>query len=124
MPEAGARAGALDLYIQQGTTFDLTLLWESAPGTPINLTGYVARMDIRAGEEASVPEMTLNTTNARIILGGVAGTIRLLVTDTDTAALTAGGNYVYDLELESGSGATTRVLEGKVTIDREVTRTP
>jgi hypothetical protein len=46
---------------------------------------------------------------------------RLTISATDTAALTA-GRGVYDLELVSGSGIVTRLLQGVATISRNVTR--
>jgi hypothetical protein len=54
-------------------------------------------------------------------LGGAAGTITLTISATDTAALTS-GRGVYDLELVSGSGIVTRLLQGVATISRNVTR--
>jgi hypothetical protein len=32
------------------------------------------------------------------------------------------GIYVYDIEITSGSGSVTRILEGKATVSPEVTR--
>lgn len=122
MPTAGSTPGSLDFSILQGATFNVTLTWRDDADALINLTGYTARMDVRATLEESVPEITLNTTNGRIVLGGAAGTIQLLVPATDTAALDA-GNYVYDLELVTGS-TVTRLIEGAVVVDREVTRLP
>jgi hypothetical protein len=45
----------------------------------------------------------------------------LSISATDTEALTA-GRGVYDLELVSGSGIVTRLLQGVTTISRNVTR--
>ena len=32
------------------------------------------------------------------------------------------GIYLYDLEITSGSGAVTRLMQGKVTVNPEITR--
>jgi hypothetical protein len=56
-----------------------------------------------------------------LTLGGAAGTIVITLTATQTAALTA-GNYVYDLELVSGAGVVTRLVQGNVTVTAEITR--
>lgn len=61
------------------------------------------------------------TLTAGITLGGSAGTIVINITAAQTTALTA-GNYVYDLELTSGGGFVTRILEGKFVITPEVTQ--
>jgi hypothetical protein len=115
-------AGSHNFYMEQGATFQHQLTWQDAALDPINVTGYTAQMQLRTTEEAAdPPALTLTTENNRITLGGAAGTITLLVTAADTALLAA-GSYVYDLELISGAGFVTRLIEGAVTVDREVTR--
>jgi tRNA threonylcarbamoyladenosine modification (KEOPS) complex Pcc1 subunit len=80
-------------------------------GVAINLVGYTARMQVRSTLESAEALIELTTANGRIALGGSAGTITLTISATDTAALTA-GRGVYDLELVSGSGIVTRLLQG------------
>lgn len=48
------------------------------------------------------------------------GVVLVDFTDEQTAAMTSSG--VYDLELESGAGDVTRVLQGKMRLSMEVTR--
>lgn len=36
-------AGNWTLHIEQGATFDTTLTWKNAAGTPVDLTGFTAR---------------------------------------------------------------------------------
>lgn len=114
-------AGTYDFLIEQGATFTATITWRDVNDVPVNLTGYTARMQIRPSEASATVTLELTTANARITLGGSAGTISLNVTATDTALLGAGA-YVYDLELISGSAVVTRLLQGAATIDAEVTR--
>jgi hypothetical protein len=61
------------------------------------------------------------TLTAGLTLGGSAGTIVINITAAQTTALTS-GTYVYDLELTSGGGVVTRILEGKFVITPEVTQ--
>ena len=61
------------------------------------------------------------TQSAGLTLGGVAGTIIIALTATQTAALVA-GNYVYDLELASSGGVVTRLVQGTLAVSAEVTR--
>lgn len=114
--------GYLDLNCYQGANFDYTLTWKSA-GAPVNLTGYSARMQVRETYDAgsAVVNITLGT---GITLGGTAGTIGLALTATQTAVLdgTPNKQYVYDLELQSGAGYVTRLVEGRFTVYPEVTR--
>jgi tRNA threonylcarbamoyladenosine modification (KEOPS) complex Pcc1 subunit len=78
-------------------------------------------MQVRATLESASTLVELTTANSHIALGGTAGTISLTISATDTAGLTA-GRGVYDLELVSGSGIVTRLLQGVATISRNVTR--
>ena len=90
-------------------------------GTPNNLTGYTARMQVRATIAAASALLDLTTSNGGIVLGGTAGTIRILATAAQTAALTIDEGF-YDLELIDGAGAVRRLLYGAVTVSKEVTR--
>lgn len=115
-------AGTLDLAIEQGTTFSQQLIWKDGASALINLTGYTARMQVRATIAAPDPPLvTLTTENGGIALGGAAGTITLTISATATAGYSwvAG---VYDLELISASAVVTRLVKGSITVDPEVTR--
>jgi len=114
-------AGTYNLTIEQGSTLNLAMTWNDSSGAAINLTGYTARMQVRPAVESNVTLLSLTTENGRIALGGAAGTITLTVSATDTAALAA-TTGVYDLELVSSGGTVTRLLQGTVTISKEVTR--
>ena len=113
-------ATTYDITIEQGATFSQVVTYKES-GVAINLTGYTARMQVRATLESASTLVELTTANSRIALGGAAGTITLTIAAADTAALTA-GRGVYDLELVSGSGIVTRLLQGVCTISRNVTR--
>ena len=105
-------AGYHHFVIEQGATFSQTLTLKDSSGTVINLTGYA---------EASSAIITLTTGNSGITLGGSAGTVTLLISSTNTANLTA-GDGVYDLEITSGSGVVTRLLEGTYSVRRNISR--
>lgn len=107
-----------DITIEQGATFTLSLLWKTSGGTPIDLTGYTARMQIRSSVSSTTILADL-TSAAGITLGGVAGTIDVEIPATQTATMTKGG--VYDLELVNGS-VVTRFVYGNVSFSKEVTR--
>jgi hypothetical protein len=113
--------GELHIEIYQGATFSKVLTWKDETNTAVNLTGYTARMQAREDIESTDPFITLTTENSGIALGGSAGTITLTMSASATAALTQ-ARGVYDLELISGGGVVTRLIEGSVTIYRNVTR--
>jgi len=114
-------AGIYNIIADQGSTFTRQLTWNDSAGSAVNLTGYTARMDIRSSiDAAGAAVLSLTTTNGRIVLGGSAGTINLTAEATATQAVEA-GNYVYDLEVVSGS-TVTRLIQGSFTLRGEVTR--
>lgn len=102
----------------QGATWDYQLVWKSA-GTPVNLTGYTARLQARATYASGTAVLSL-TSGTGITLGGTAGTIDLAASATTTAAIPA-DQYVYDLELVNGS-TVTRLVQGYLNVSAEVTR--
>jgi hypothetical protein len=111
----------LNLAIYQGVTYANPLLFRAADGTtPLNLTGYTARMQVRERVESSAVLLELTTENGRITIDGPTGTVTLALTATETAAIDWAAG-VYDLELVDGA-TVYRPLEGRVRIDPEVTR--
>jgi hypothetical protein len=109
----------LKILIEQGATWEAVLTWK-INGTPVNLTGYSARMQARESHEATTTVISL-ASGSGITLGGALGTIALAMSAAATALLTA-GKYVYDLELVSAGGEVTRLVEGTLIVTAEVTR--
>jgi hypothetical protein len=108
-----------NVTMYQGATFDLNLTWK-VNGTPINLTSYSARMQVRSTFDASATALTF-TSGSGITLGGTAGTI-LIEASAATTAGVAIGQYVYDLEMVSAGSAVTRLIQGTFIVDPEVTK--
>ena len=115
-------AGYHHFIIEQGATFGQTLTLKDSSGTVVNLSGYAsAEMDLRENPDATDPIISLTTANSRIALGGTAGTVVLSITASDTAGLTA-SDGVFDLEITSGAGIVTRLIEGTYSVRRNITR--
>ena len=111
-------AGQWNFTADQGATLSKVITYKTSAGTPIDLTGYSARMMLRDRVSSSTVVLELTTGNGRISLGGVAGTVTLNVLATD---MTFSGTYVYDLELVSGS-TVSRLVMGEIVVRPEVTR--
>lgn len=111
--------GIYNMDAPQGATLSRVITW-TINGTPVNLTGYTARMQVRPTATASSTYLSL-TTGSGITLGGVAGTITLSATAAQMASCPA-GQHRYDLELVSGSGEVTRLIGGIFNCSAEVTR--
>lgn len=115
-----AQAGKLNIVIEQGATFNPVFTYRDDQAALINLTGYTARMQIKLKRTSPSTIEDMTTVNGKITLGGAAGTITLLLTDTETAAYTF-TSAVYDLELIDASAVVTRLLQGSVVLSTEVT---
>lgn len=116
------KPGKLDLEMWQGASWDYTLTWTTG-GTPVNLTNYSARMQVRDSYDAGTAVLSL-TSGAGITLGGTAGTVFLEANAVTTAAIPARPDnaYIYDLELVSAGTVVTRLVEGAFTVYPEVTK--
>ena len=105
-----------NIFIDQGADFSITVDVSDADGNVLSLTGYTAAAQIRKTySSSSISKTFTNSINA------AAGQVTLTLTDTQTAAIEA-GRYVYDLNVTSGGGTTTRVVEGQVIVTPGVTR--
>ena len=89
--------------------------------TPIDLTGYTARMQIRLRAEDTAVIQELSTANGLIVINNVAKTITLNL----SSAVTAGYDFstaVYGLNLTSSGGQVIPWLTGMITLIKEVVR--
>jgi hypothetical protein len=110
--------GNYNIKAYQGATYNLDLTW-SIGGTAVDLTNYTAAMQVRTTANASQSILSLESESG-ITLGGTAGTIAIEV-PAATMGSAIPGQYVYDLELDSGA-TVTRLIQGTFQIQAEVTR--
>lgn len=115
-------AGIYNDTLDQGATYQLVVVYKDDSGNPINLSGYSAYMQLRENFDSTVADLTLSTANGGISIDGPNGEITIQATATQTMTLTS-DYYLYDLELVSGS-VVTRLLQGQITVNSEVTRVP
>lgn len=124
-----------DLTVHQGETWAFTHTHISG-GSPVNLTGYTARMRVKASfADGFLAYLSTgaDASGGTITLGGALGTITLAMTASESSILAAGSLalpvsaedptlfFRYDLEIISPAGVVTRVLEGRFILRREVT---
>jgi hypothetical protein len=107
-----------NLVCDQATTFNFQFVIKNN-NTPWDLTGYTATMTVRPFVGASTTTVVASTANGRITLGGIAGTVSVVINAATTGAIGA-SRYAYDLVLNSGSEVT-RILEGKFIVTGAVT---
>jgi len=89
--------------------------------TPVNLTGYTARMQIRRNFASSTVLKELTVANGAIVIDNTAKTITATISATDTAGFTW-TTAVFDLEMVSPGGVVTQLWSGSMRVVKEVTR--
>lgn len=97
------------------------IVWKDSAGAAVNLTGYTARMQVRQNASAEEVLLELSTTNSKISITPLTGTITLIFSAATTAAIDWKRGK-YDLEMTSADGTVTRLIEGEITVSREITR--
>jgi len=89
--------------------------------TPVDLTGFTARMQIRAKIDDTAVIKELTTGNGAIAINNTTKTITLTIPAEETAAFTF-STAVYSLEMVSSGGQVTPFCNGTITLVKEVTR--
>src|SRR6478609_8717855 len=105
-------SGKYNLQINQGKLYDKTLTW-SINGTPVNLTGYSAKLRLYTSSQPNILTLTTTLDGAGngIILGGSAGTVRIVIKTAKTTTLTF-SKASYELELTQPDGEDVPFLIG------------
>ena len=109
-------AGTYNFVLEQGATFN-RILTVQENGSAMNFTGSSVASKFRSTHDSSTVVGTFTCT----ISDASAGQITMTMTNSTTAAIEE-GIYVYDLEITSSAGTVTRLMEGQVTVNPEVTR--
>jgi uncharacterized cupin superfamily protein len=109
-------AGTYNFILEQGATFNRILTLKEN-NSAMNLTNYTVASKMRSTHDSSTVAGTFTCT----ISDATAGEITMQMTNSTTAAIEE-GMYVYDMEITNSAGTVTRILEGTITVNPEVTR--
>ena len=114
-------AAVYNFELEQGTSLAKSVVWKDSTGSPVNLTGYSARLQVRENADSDEVLLELSTANQTIEITPLLGKITLHFSPVDTSgAFWTKGKF--DLELTSPSGFVTRIIKGKITLSKEITR--
>ena len=113
-------AGIYNITCEQGSTFSRTFTIQNPDGTVYDLTGFSARMQIRRDYDATTTMFVASSTNGHISISPLFGEITVDISASETATITRDG--VYDLEIFDADGLVYKVVKGRFTLDREVTK--
>lgn len=136
-----AKAGKYNITIEEGSTFNLDLIYKNSSGSQEDLSGsYTARMQIRDSPGGDLIDSSdsspgnivlghMNNANPPVFVSGAnnlgngsaTATIRISIPANITASYDFDTAF-YDLELVAGDGTIERVIEGTVKLSREITQ--
>lgn len=106
------------LDIDQGSDFTAEFTLENDNETPMNLTGSQVFSQFRKSFGSTVGYSFVTA-----ITNATQGKITISLTGLQSTSIKP-GRYLYDIEILSYSGVKTRVVEGILTINPEITRIP
>lgn len=125
MAQIGFKGAQLDILVRQGATFRTLIRVRDAAQSPVNLSGYIFRGQVRKRYDSA----DVAASFICVVEDSINGVLRIELEAESTAALLAGENenvaeslYQWDLEAEHSSGFVMPYLYGAVKVFREVTR--
>lgn len=110
--------------IEQGSTYSKPFAWKNSSGTAMDLTDCTLRMMIRRDVNDALPILSLTSNppaGLTILAPPTNGQFRIDITASQTAALVF-SEAKYDLEVQDALGTVVRLLEGTITLSKEITR--
>lgn len=105
-----------NLFVDAGANYSNIITVAATNGQALNLTGYSVASQMRKSYQSST---AYNFTAS--VYDAATGKVRLQLTSDQSGAIPA-GRWLYDVEITSPSGTKTRVVEGIVTVNPQITQ--
>lgn len=117
-------AEQFNTVIEQGADFVLDIVYKDDYDQIVDLTGYDADMQLREEIDSSTTIADLSSAlNVGITIDGPEGNIVCRIPADTTENFTFENNYCYyDLFITSPTNERIKILKGKLTLDKAVTR--
>ena len=119
-------AAEVNYTIIQGATFRERVTWQDSNEAGIDLTGATVYMQVRDNYADLVAATILDLENGSGITlsdqGTSPGQFTIELTPAQTEALSWTGTKFYDVEVHQSNGDVFRILQGRISLSREVTR--
>lgn len=123
-------AGQLNLEIEVGATFKHTIRWQQVTGDPVDVTGCSALLQVRETRDPygahvlsianySAPVGAPTPWRVDITVTEVEGRFDINVPPSVTTDLKVGEHY-YDFKVTLVGGEVYRLVEGRMTVDEQV----
>lgn len=113
---AGAMPSNYDLSIYEGDALKFTVTVKDSSNVALNLTGYTAKAQLKAGYSDVAPVNFVCT-----ITTPTSGVVSVYLAPATTAALDPSKSYIWDFQLTEPGGDVRTYLAGDVTVIPEVT---
>ncbi len=119
-----------DIVMDQGSSIKIDFSLTDSNGSPLNMTGYDVRLQVRKsyGDNSS-PLINATLANSKLAwTSQVGGTFFFTLQPADTSSISFAKDSpdvlegVYDLEIQSPVGFVSKPVKGSFTLNREVTR--
>lgn len=114
-------AANFKITLEQGVDYNKSLVVKDALGSPLNLTGYSCRMQVRKYHFSDTVILEASSSNGKISIDPLVGVILINLSSADTESFNT-LSAVYDMEIIAPSGKVTRILQGEVSCSPGVTR--
>lgn len=108
-----------DLIVKQGETTTISWPIVDADGTPMDLTGWAARGQVRKAVSSDDVLYEWTSEAANITTASSSVTISVPAGDSSSWDFKSA---VYGVEMESTGGQVVRIAQGRLTVDPEVVR--
>lgn len=110
-----------DIVFEQGKKFDFTVQALNPDKTPMNLTGYSGRMQVRETVDSVSTLVDVSTAGGQVTINGPLGIVNVLIGADVTASYTW-KTGVYDLEVFTTAPNVIGLTFGFAAVHKEVTR--
>lgn len=118
----------IDLTIESGVSFRVSFDWKNPDGTPVFLSGYSAKMQIRPNPTSSIIYCTLSTNptegQGTIEIDSVTSSFKVHIPDevTATFAWHYGTYDILAIAPNAPDGDVELVVKGRVTVSKTTTK--
>jgi hypothetical protein len=102
--------------VDAGSDYSNIITVSATNGQALNLSGYTVASQMRKSYSSSTAYAFTAS-----IYDATTGKVRLQLSAAASSAIPA-GRWLYDVEITSGAGIKTRVVEGIVTITQQITQ--
>lgn len=118
-------AALFNLNLEVGTDQSLDIFWQNPDGTPVNLTGFIFKAQVKwtVDDPTAIFTWQSGGVTPGILVNPLLGKLTLVITNSQGAGLRSGVG-VWDLFAISPTDQRTRLVRGNAVVSQRVTSPP